>query len=308
MVDLSRTPLEDSPILVDRGLAIQAVTAPGLPSASLALEALSPRRLVPRTGRESFMSVKAAIEANRKRAYQEALRQLRQAYEADTVRTKTERESALDKRRLAEIESFYANLRGVFERYDTQLGDSRLKLANLVGYPDPDPEGKRPVVARDTWAQKRIDETNRLRLEIARLESDYRREVQKLLGEIGSRYDLELTQLRAAIEQLRADADERAKRNAERLTREAFAGVEQLGKGAEQRLPAVPAEGVALPAEPPTAFAAPALVAPPITDDRRTEVAIWARINGYRLAGKGESARDATTEFLQWRQKYKAAP
>lgn len=176
------------------------------------------------------------------------------------------------------------------------------RLSLIVGFPDPGPT-QRPLPEGASGVERELAESaDRLRAGIAQMDAGFEQwinallEAERVLSETG-REDLA-----ARIEEAyRRAATEAAREAAERMERTGRLELPSLLDTSAGRLAAQPERRIEVPVA--EARLRPAQELEPWTPRKEvveTQLRIWLRIQGYKLARGPEGAPDKTAEFVSW--------
>ncbi len=189
------------------------------------------------------------------------------------------------------------------------------RIALLVGHPDPDPKPKAPPPGLSPLQKKQFDEVEAMRAKLRAADSAFQARVADILREERSQVAL----IDARVKELVMTHEQELLRKAAAETVSDTQGdITSLGLQLAEMHPKTMA-GVTPKQQ---TYMAPALTAASIdlktevyqrsVQDIRSqlesEVAIWMKVAGYRLAPASTHVRDATSEFLKWRRSTMAGP
>lgn len=255
------------------------------------------------------------LEAQRK-ASQSLTRQLLSFYDRLAQKfAKDERKRLGDTYRSA-YESVNPQIRQRFEIYAEARCPVMIRLAFLVGWPDPDPDSLlKPDESTRPVAVQRLNEAKQLRDKLRNFDLDYKKDVQSLLDKAESEANQEQTEalLRIAkmADELRAQAIKEAESQVK--LKPAELGL-RMTSNEPISFPAIPEKKIVLPES-------EKLPAPPKVQSRmwslspegrlellNKQLLIWSKVNGYELAKRRSDGRDATKEFIRWRKNLKLGP
>jgi hypothetical protein len=257
--------------------------------------------------------VRASIEANREKTYRTIVRRLHDAYAREADNLRAQRLAAFEPVRTKTMADAMQRISDAYVKYADAVGPKIARLAVTAGFPDPDREGRRKPSGAEGLDTLAYETSQTLRAEIAALKSEFKRYSDSTLRAAGADVDAKLTELLASVDREVGDIDAKAQDVASREVSQAQA---QLGTLLSDRppmpLPTVPGSRVVVatgdPSPPPTA---PNLDSPPANGDDlsqvRRDLDIWLAVNKYVLRSKG-NGRDATVEFIAWRNRFKLAP
>ncbi|MBI3721230.1 MAG: hypothetical protein HY248_01645 [Fimbriimonas ginsengisoli] len=255
-------------------------------------------------------SAVALLRDNRIKAYRELERKLRAAYIAEVGQEEKRRIAALEPESASGKMKAAAEVDALMGQYAREAGWRKARLALLVGFPDPDPASERAPQASNAVAGSRFQEAKRLRVELAGLASKFQGDIREIERKAESLADERLTAVRVSLQERRAEAETRARREASTLLRNLNSDVvSALADQEEASICGLPGRTIVDPAWPglPTT---PKMDAPGGVDRTtiRRELAIWLAVRGYREAKSRSEGRDRTAEFLQWRRSHLPGP
>jgi hypothetical protein len=258
--------------------------------------------------RSSESDVRRAIEERQRRDYLRLVERLKEFYAADALRFEQEQLRSHSQESLAAYEKANADIRALFVEYGEKRSPLVADLALLVGFPDPNPQGKTPSVPLGNVDRQRLEQAQKLREQIQALEADFDQRVATILGQIASATEQSLADLRERIRQYRVANDERAEREAaEQVQRSVRALGLQLTERVQLTLPAVP-DRVTSVSRAPAPKPAPKVTSAGVLasqKDRKMladrQLRIWAAQNRYSIVPKGAGVKDKTEEFIAWR-------
>lgn len=246
------------------------------------------------------------IRAEQERAFRQIVEDLRRAYSRDVARWGITEAERIDASYEAQLDQAYADFRAVFERYTPELGELWIEIANLAGFPDPDPKSKRVPRQTDQVATKRFERSKVIRTRIQELANDYRREIESVLANL-QRARLEaLSDRDTRLTEMQQEREQEALAQARAIVQVAVGRLEATALDPRQVLPTVPAESVAIPAAEASTFGQ-RFTAPPQRESEaqiRKRVDIFLAVRHYKLGQKG---RDVTDEFLTWQRTFRAS-
>gem|GEM_PF-4205154 len=311
-VDLAQVPQADAPSATPSVALPMSAPAPG---SGLSLDALPEQRLALDQNDERLKLTQASLERIRAAALKDYRTRLETESMAE-IREWTKDELAkLGPERARATEAVFGTYRALFDAYAPAKGRIRLELANDVGFPDPDPDSLRAPdpEATDAWTafQRAVD----ARKTLVTLDSMVDKTWAARLDAIDTRF----AEAQAAIVRASAEREDAARKaaadEAQRLVQELDSDLGQavkidLGQAVKidrvlEKAPAVAVKIAPTPRVAPS-FPGPREPARP-ADSRRAQLEIWARVRGYRLVPRGQG-RNATQEFLQWRQSFAPGP
>ncbi len=295
-VDLSQL---DQP--APRSLPIPAPPAAIQPTAqTVSFAGLPERELFLGDREERFRVARREVRANLRRAYEEVRADFLAGYLGDVREFETRERDDISARERASLEAWSNEVRGVFERIAPLIGTHRFALANLVGFPDPDPDSKRVPLEADRFAQRPFEESKGHRKAIMGLSEEFWKEVASLRSGIEAAAQDDRTRLEVRLAQLEQDAVRRASADAASLTRSDEGEDPMLGPKSTR----VPAEAGA--SAPVLASGARSLPVVPLGSPIArhhwlvSRAKLWAAIHHYQLVDQPRQGADKTREFAVW--------
>lgn len=284
-------PAEWSPVLA------QMLEIQGLPESEIQVE--SAEELAKR-GLE-------ALELSQERALQDTLERLRRAYLLEVRRFESERRQEIMARQEILLNEAYDELYARFLAMAQETGPRYWELSWLSGFPDPDPQSRRRPISARAFEVAYFERARQLREEIEALHLEHRSGIVDVLDRLDSDLIAELAQVEAEVEAIRRDRELQARIDAEEIARATLEEIQATTIELRRTLPAIPAVAVRIEGS----ERLPAL--PSMAPDRRTEshksmmeqqLEVFARVQGYELVQRPQAGRDATEEFIQWREKF----
>ena len=261
----------------------------------------------------SSEQVRRRIKAAQDQALKDITERLRRFYGSEVARFELEQQKARTAAELEAYENASIRIRQRFEAYGEKRSPVYTQLTLLAGFPDPNPESKPPDSKLTPALQKRFDETVMLREQLRQIDREFQEDVEQILSSVGDLVAAQIAAMRIRIEQFKEELDKRAAQEAQDQVRET---IQELGltlvEPRDLKLPATKATSVSIVGGP--AFRP----APPVPSagilsakaDRerlmRHELGIWLGLNRFVLAEKG--AKDVTSDFLKWRNKFEVGP
>lgn len=288
----SRTEILDQP-------AGGGLTLPRLPEATLSMGSVGP----------SLERARRIREENKQRAFDEVYRRLR-AVAFETARKESESElAALEPGYREAMDGVYLDARPLFERFAQPAFGYRVRLSNLVGFPDPDPKSRRQPDNADDRAKERFEKSKELRGALDELSALFWLEFDRSRVAVESDLSAKKAQIRVKMVERQERLDAEAKAQAREVVNGHGNGhyqVTTLDLRAE--LPEQPAAGVNLPGLGSRSVST-SISSSSWRDAQekslQSELQIWAAVHGYRLASSPTLGRDATSEFVVWRKSYR---
>jgi hypothetical protein len=278
--------------------------------AAFTLPALAAQEYV--TAPKDLATVDRILQEQQDETQRRLEKSLRMLYDRLARRFELTELDGLSEREQRRFKEMNETIRAIFEQYAADRMPRVLRLAFLVGFPDPNPQSVPPKEPMGTVSQAKFDEAKSLRAAISELDRNFNATVLALAATIESDNTADRTDTRLKIE---LNADELRQRAvneaAQQIIRARRSLSLELAGSQRIRLPAVPGRTVN-----PPVIAAP--MPPPKVDSRleieadrwaRREVEgqlrIWAALNRYEL---GNGGRDATNEFIQWKKTHQSGP
>jgi hypothetical protein len=274
------------------------------PAQELNLPAIPPKRV--EFSQTDVARLEQRLRERQEQARRELARRLRDFYRREARRFELDQLRALAERDEMRRQELNATLRTVFEQYADRRAPLLANLANLAGFPDPNPAGSPPPDSTGNVTRQRLERAQGFREEIRQLDAEFTATVLRLTLAGNDLSAEDQLQTRLAIERFIADLDRRAQEEAQRQVARAIAQIEfDLADLKGVTLPAVP--GRRLRVEGDRAFSP---IAPPRPDplldanvERRkrleSQLKIWLALNRYRLQA---GSRDVTEDFDRWRK------
>lgn len=253
------------------------------------------------------------IEENREIAERELAARLRQAYLSDAERKQQEMLVTLDERRRELFKGAFGQVRPIFEEYANKRAGPLLDLSLYAGFPDPDPESKRPLPEADKFALRRAQAAVAARESLQATEAWYQGQVTALLKKAGAQFEVEELYFFAEFERMRAEAEQRAVQEAAAQVNTDLAEINpSLAQTSPLTLAPTAEKSVTVRSErspyalkPPTDRSA--TIKAQAQEQAELDAKVWAATSGYRLTDS-RSAPDKTEEFLAWRSKRHVGP
>jgi hypothetical protein len=294
-----------------------APAQPGLPAvpettAKFSLPAL-PAVTDERNTGAGAAKVQKAIEVNRERTFKLIVRRLQIAYKREAADLKSKQLAAFEPVRAGLVSEALDSVSKAYVTYANSVGPKIARLAVNAGFPDPDPKGRRKPSGLEGLDTLAYQTSEKLRTDIAALKADFKRYSDATLSAAYSNADAKLTDLLAEVARQVGDVDARAQDVARSEVSHAQA---QLGPLLADQpptpLPATQGSSVVV-----SSGSQPAVVAN--VGDRQAALAgddvnrvkqdldIWLAVNNYIQRPKGR-ARDATAEFIEWRNRFRQEP
>ncbi len=310
-VDLERALVSPS-VLVDTQVPTQPPPPPAGSSAQLA--PLSAQRLDFSENASRLAKVQEEVRIAQEETIRQLTIELRRAYLQDVDDIERRRLGELDTIRSASFDRAWEKIRLRFQQYADVRGPDAIRLAVYAGFPDADRVLLNPRQDPSNARRRQLEAARVIQARLEELDAQYQADVRELLAQADDEVGRVLNELRLEMEQLRNEAEERARIEANRQTLELVKDLESvLSSKSEVILPPKPGVRVQTPAP-------PALGAPPSVDRDslaglarrsreavRSEIEIWAAQRGFRVSLK-PGPPDHTDEFLAWRRQHHPGP
>lgn len=254
--------------------------------------------------------IRKAIEAARLKAKRQLQNRLRDVYFEELDRQQEEAIAALEPEFAKAAEAARKQKLSLFRKYAEDKGFRLARLALLAGFPDPDPKSQNPMPTHAIAKQFRT-EADQIRKELVQIDRDYDAAVESILRALEGSKDELLTSLRAKFGVAKAEAEDRANREAEiEMARLNKAFGQTLAEEREITVPGTP--GRTLPAPAPSTLAKLPKLDPVPGEDRSSaiqdQLTIWQAVKGYRMVTSRSAGRDGTSEFLEWLRSHLPGP
>jgi len=253
------------------------------------------------------------IEDNRKIAEKELAERLRLAYLSDVERRQQELMTELDERRRELFTGAFSAIRPVFEEYAERRAGPLLDLTLFAGFPDPDPQSKRPLPEADKFALRRAQTMVNARKSLEQTEAWYQGQVSALLKKAGAQFEVEELYLFNEFDRMRKEAEARAMQEASAQVNRDLAEINpSLAQTSPLVLAPTQEKKVTIQSE-----ASATGITPPedrsvtireqAREQAELDAKVWAATSGYKLSSS-RSDPDKTEEFLAWRSKRHDGP
>lgn len=297
--------LANEPGLI-RESVFQARETPVSIDQSLSLPSLGERQFSHAAAEARVKEAREAIAANRQRALEALRRELYESLLRRLERFRAERDDALEATYARLVEEADAKLAKLFAEYADQRRPRVIRLSYHVGYPFPsvsmlsDPPADRPL------DRKQVGEARQLYRELDTLEDDFRTEFVKISEEV-------FVKLAQARQEAALEIADQIGKNQEQAERDARAAIESISADLDLslideegvRLPAVKSETTRVRSEGARDVTPAALegVGPieSATQRMETDLALWAKLNRYRIVKDARLGLDKTKAFQEWR-------
>lgn len=264
-----------------------------------------PRRVVsfPVAG-DPLQQAREIVAKSEREAVRQIAQRLSKTYLDEIDDLYREKRRALEPVRREELDALFREIRSRFEAYAKRRGPLLVALALLVGWPDPDPQS---LLEPDPSNPRRLaafKEAKALREKIQALDKRYDEGIRALFAAYQEGTDQAMADLMLEMEDLRAQKLRQAEEEARKQVESVRDQLHSLVVGDPSvTLESVPPKVVAFPSvseaapKPPERARSDARL-----QDAQADLEIWLAQNRYALAPKGR-ARDATKEFIAWRNK-----
>jgi hypothetical protein len=289
-----------------------ASAPPAFAGSSLTLPALPAETYRLSSDKQRIREVQDVIRKSRENALTEISTQLRDTYLKDVQRSEQEEIAKLGPQEQAAFQHAMEGANAVFEEYARKRGPLLAKLSLFAGFPDVDPASQKQPPRSNRAVFNEFQEAKTLRAQLAELDRSYQQQASSLFGQARSEYAAGVQRVTLQFQRMRATADERARREAQaEVSKEQAQLTSALGDKTvsfpAQRGRTVTVEGSKPPAAP------PAVDVPGRQDmlqrlkgAEQSDLKIWAGLKGYVISSERGGARDATAEFVKWRQSHLA--
>jgi hypothetical protein len=256
----------------------------------------------------SGQEIRERIRRAQLQALQDITSRLRRFYSTEVSRFELDQEKARTTAELEAYETAGARIRRRFEIYADQREPVYTQLTLLAGFPDPNPTSRPPDNPLPPALQKRFEEAKELREKLADIDREFRSDVDQILSSVQDVIAAQTAAMRLRVEQFKEELDRRAAEEANAQVRETASELGlQLIKPRSTVVPGTPSESVRVTGGPPFKPAPDVPSAGILTGnaDRerllKHELEVWLGLNRYVLMPGG---RDATSEFIKWREKF----
>ncbi len=292
-----------------------APSPPGAsPGESHAIPPLAARKLDFSENKARLEKVQQAVNEAREQTARQIAGKLREAYLREIETVENERMLKIGDVKNEALTKAWAKVRARFLTHANARAPHAIKLALYAGFPDPDPLSKR-IPPEGNALKRQLERARIARSALVDLDSAYETDVRSLLAEYSDEVAAAINAIRTEIEQMRAEAEARAVRDAAAQVAELAQQVESVLSGkAEVNLAARPGRSATIPsgqALPPTPVI-PSTSREQAEADRldavRSDAKIWASHFGVELVSSPKSGPDRTDEFIAWRKQRQLGP
>ena len=279
-----------------------------LPAKTLSIPAVAPRTVIVEGTSET--KAEQILGANRQKAVKELTALLTERYTREAERAGEKRIHELDPKRQAAYQSAQAAVQQEFEAYAQKRAPLIAEITSIVGFPDPNPNSLPPPASAPPFAVAKLQHAADLRNEINKLDANYENRILDLLSAAGKQYNVDLATIEKEIEADRKEAMRRAESEAVTEAATTYRSLRPILLGpAKVDLPGQPAQSVQLPAVP-APLSAPNIRERTLTFSQRqailkSQLDMWAKLNGYEVVKDPQDGKDMTTQFVKWRQEHK---
>lgn len=284
-------------------LAARTPALPGLEGENSEIPAV-PRQIV--LGDDMEALTKEALDkvrANQQRLYAQIRERLLEGYEAELAAAMAERREEVLGSYQTDLDQAFEDIRRRFEASAMEAGPLVFRLSWLAGFPDPDPSNRR-APRGNAVEQAMGEEAAEIRPKLAAIRRAYHEAIAAILERIkyDSRADYE------ALDDVEASEKDRLAARADLEAREAaataLASLVDSAFDAQRTLEGVPAAAVqrtAAPSLPAGSMSPKAREVFPLRDRIMSEARAFAGARGAVLSLDSRGAKDATQEFMEWR-------
>lgn len=259
--------------------------------------------------------VRAAIVRDRDKSFRAIVRRLHASYVREAEQVRAQKLDAFDPVRRRILSDALTMISKQYIGYANQVGPKVAKLAVLVGFPDPDPMSRRKVSTTDGVAIQVAATAKQLRAQITKLSADFKDFSARTLRDASAETDSKLTDLMDEVARQLADADAKANEAAQKQLAQTQSEIGPLlADKPPLTLPEVPQTTIMV--RPPALgsdkvrmpeSASRALLVADSEAQVKSDLQVWLAVNRFQLGRKGRD-RDATKEFIAWRDHFKREP
>ena len=300
-VDIERAALPSESNIKPRSLSTRPAPIPGKTSEIGGL----PKRVVsfPVSG-DPLREARAVVAKSEQDAVREIAQRLSKTYLSEVNDLFEKKKREIEPLQRESLDKVFIELRKRFEVYAERRSPLLVVLASKVGWPDPDPGS---LIEPDESNPRRLGAfkvAKSLREQIKALDTQYDKDIEGLFASQKAGAEQAMADLSLQIEELRAKKLEVAEAEARKQVESTRDQIHSLVVGDPSvTLDSVPKKEVAFPSASPRVL--PRLQ--PIAHDSslqeaKADLAVWLAQNRYELAPKGR-ARDATKDFIEWRNR-----
>lgn len=252
-------------------------------------------------------AAKKLVQSSDESAFEALAQQLRDIRVAQITREANARIEALKPEAATFRKEALARALEDFQAASPTRGRALDRLSLIVGFPDPDPLSERDIEPASRRIARRLEEAKSLREIIRTFDADVADRDDALDAAALDRYYKALAEIYDDLDRAKLAAGEDALKEAQAQRLQAKPSVGSIVEdGAEGRLKAVRAASVDFPPGPrlsqaPRSTSGRVDGADQEREQIETDLQIWMAANGYVAAKSKGSARDATEEFMEWR-------
>lgn len=300
-VNLSAIPL----VKTERVQTDALISSTGAYRSSVELPELEQRDLFIGSAEEKAREALEVYQTAQEQAVKTVLARLEKAYTAEITKTLRDNQRKVDDEFQTWVDSEISSLRSEFDKHAEIVGALRNDLTGLVGFPDPDPRSIRVPPSHDKEATERFQKATALRALVKEQESKYKNHVRMRLSALEDRRTALMASLAENSDIDRKVALARAQSEARAVAQQALAVLERTALSPETQLPAVTGAQSSVDSRP--VISAPLIDATQMIESQeslREQLVVFLKVMNYRLVDSPKKGRDATSEFLEWRQKY----
>lgn len=307
-VDLDRAAAA-TPLSQSIGASPQPPDSPGASSANL--PALGARRLDFSENASRLEKVQLEVRIAQEETIRQLTTELRQAYLKEVDELERSRLGSISNVRRDAFDAAWKRMRSRFAKYADERAPDAIRLAVYAGFPNPGARLDRPLVPWSNAEKRQLEEGRQLRTKLQALKAEFDADMNQMIAEAGEEVAAALSALRVEMESRRADAERRAREEADRQGLELTRDLESVLSGKSEVLLAPrPGVRVGTDAVPPVPLP-PKLntdaAQRPSRETVRSEIRIWAAQHGVRVT-EMPGATDRTEEFLEWRKQHHPGP
>lgn len=295
--DVVNTPTVAAPV------AAQSASVPATPAREVRAADTEARR----------QAILKLIAQNKQIAESELAKRLREAYLSDVDRLESDLLAGLDDRKRELMTATFGALRPIFEEYARRRTHPLIRISLWAGFPDPDPNSRRPVPEGDPVNERRTREVMTLREDLKKTEAWYQGRIDEALQRADEQISQEILSLRIELEKQRLEAEARARREAAEQVKLELADIKPSKVQTDSlRLSGSPGATVSVPGGGKPRLI-PAGPDPSATIRKQTraqievDAKVWASVTGYALSTQ-KTDPDKTNEFLAWRRRRHVGP
>ena len=238
-------------------------------------------------------------------AAESVLNGLRDAYMAEVDSAQRDGEQLILEEYKAWLDTEFDELHAEFVKHAKLTGPLRYELSWKVGFPDPDPGSL--ATSTDEIEMRKLESVKGVRERLNALDSTFRSLVAERLGRLEREQESKMRALEAEMNGERAAALQRAQKEADAVTAQAFAILQRSALDPEAQLPAVPSVESAVNSELATRWTWQTSDPPSESQEQlRAQLAVYLRVHGFQLTEQHGEGRDVTQEFVVWRRIYLA--